>query len=82
MEILEKTDWERVIEWANSNEDCSCLDGDEETFNQCCGKKYDIKNPMSIVLNHALNMKDKSPRLKDMETEQFRKLFLDSIILK
>lgn len=66
------SDIERLKSFCESNHDCICFDGTFEDFNECCGKKYGIQDPLGILFKMVESMSRKSsvPRLRDMPPEK------------
>lgn len=73
MEEQEK--YQKLKNFIDSDHDCKCMDGSFDEFNNCCGKKFGITNPLEIFMDRVMEMSKKSsvPRLRDMEPEQAEK---------
>ncbi len=65
----------RLTDFCNSDHDCACFDGTFEEFNECCGKKHGIQNPVGILFNMVESMakKSKVKRLRDMSPQEATK---------
>lgn len=63
---------DRLKTFCEGNHECKCFDGTFEEFNECCGKKYSIENPMGILFSMVEQISKKSsvPRMKDMTPEK------------
>jgi hypothetical protein len=62
-------------EFCKSDHDCECFDKSFEEFNQCCGKKHGIQNPLGILddMVESMSKQSKAKRLKDMEPQEAQK---------
>ncbi len=65
----------RFNEFCKSDHDCECFDKSFEEFNECCGKKYGIEDPIHILFDmvESIGKESKVKRLKDMEPEEAQK---------